>query len=125
MSPLANVLWAALRQRGWDAADLVKVAEVPKQTVSNILNDVNKGAPKVSTLAKLAKALDIPTEQLVIVAAKAQPAGSVTDVTRAAVLLERLPWLSQGIDRIAELDESEFRQWLDFAEYLIHQRGRG
>ena len=125
MSPLANVLWAALRQRGWDATDLVKASGVPKQTVSNILNDVNKGAPKVPTLAKLAKALDIPTEQLVVVAAKTQPAGSVTDVTRAAILLERVPWMAQGIDRIAELSEAEFRQWLDFAEYLIHQRGQG
>lgn len=122
MSPLANVLRAALRQRGWDASDLARESGVPKQTISNILNDVNKGPPLVSTLAKIAKALGMPTEQLVIVAAKAQPAGTVTDVTRAAILLERLPWLSQGIDRIAELSEGQFRQWLDYAEYLLSQK---
>lgn len=125
MSPLANVLWAALRQRGWDASDLVQASGVPKQTISNILNDVNKGAPKLPTIVKIATALEIPPGQLVIVAAKSQPGGDVTDVTRVAVLLERVPWLAQGINRLSELDEDQARQWFDYVEFLIRQREQG
>ena len=120
MSPLSNVLRAAMRQRGWDSATLSAKSGIPKQTLSNILNDKNRGAPEVPTLRKLADALEIDVGQLVLIAGHAtEDRGSNT--ARLAALLDLLPWLGQAIDRIAALPEEEARQYLDYVEYRYRQ----
>ena len=59
MTTLARQLKALRDQQVWTQEELAERSGVPVVTISRIENGYNKGTPRQSTIAKLAKALDV------------------------------------------------------------------
>lgn len=100
-----------MQARFWDEPEMARRAGITKQAVNALVNDkVNE--PKAATLARIAKALGVPLEE-VLVAAGIITAKPDKDprVERAAYLLE------------TGLDDDQIDQALQIIEMLATTRG--
>lgn len=119
-SVLVNVIHAQMARLGIEQVELARRAGVPKQTLSNILNEHT--TPELPTLGKLAKGLDLNLATLIEAAGYTLHGNGASDeVTRLARLLERVPWLMTGVEKLAELPPEKFRELLDYMEFRARQ----
>ncbi|MCG8347783.1 MAG: XRE family transcriptional regulator [Chloroflexales bacterium] len=123
MSALSNFLREQMRRRGWEQKDLSAEAEIPKATVSRLVND-HVQEPELTTLLKLSQALEVPLGQIMELAGfPVQAAGSPeARQTRLIALSENLPWLTPVIEEIAALSPDERESVLTYLEALRNRR---
>ena len=123
-SALINLLNARMSALGLIPATLAAKADMPKQTLSNILKGTSK--PELPQLAKLAGALETPLWKLVEASGYAVGGPLTPDdqTLRLAHLLRDLPWLESGVERMAELSPEEFEDLLTYMEFRSQQRAQ-
>lgn len=120
MSALANHLRKRMRERGWNAAALATQADMPRNTLHNILQG---GRPDPENIKKLAGALRDEPGLLTALAGypvdpDTDPDGRYREIGRR---ISASPWLEERIDDLLRLSESEFR---DLMKYLDFRRGQ-
>jgi DNA-binding Xre family transcriptional regulator len=112
-----------MRRRGWEQKDLSAEAEIPKATVSRLVND-HVQEPELTTLLKLSQALEVPLGQIMELAGfpVQAPGSSEARQTRLIALSENLPWLTPVIEEIAGLSPDERESVLTYLEALRNRR---
>lgn len=94
MSPMDDEIYfpqwlrAKMNEREWGNSDLARAAKIDRQLVSNYLTDKRRN-PDVRILEKIAKALEIPPEEIYQAAGIPLSKQSVDPVTAATIYLMR------------------------------------
>lgn len=122
---LTNYLQDELARRGWSATQLATKAGIPKQTVSNILNNPDL-VPELPTYVALAEGLGISLAFLL------ERAGYTIERLdnpeesnrRIARQIEAFPWLQPIFQWLLDLDPEDRAGVVAYLESVRKQRGR-
>lgn len=109
MENFSEWLWGKLEERNWQAADLARVANISKSSLSNILNNNRSPGPDVCNA--VAQALGIPPEE----------------VFREAGLLPPLPTgdksaVQELLELVKNMPSEDQQEILDYARYRYQKR---
>lgn len=125
-SELGNYLRDEISRRGWTQTRLASEAGLPKQTLSNVINDP-ANTPDLPTLVALAGALNVSLSYLLeragyTVQRTEDPEESTRQLARQ---IEAFPWLQPILTWLVELDLEDRAGVIAYLESLRQQRGRG
>jgi len=87
METLASWIEKKIKTRGWKPADLARRAGIPSSTLSRVLNETRNAGPDVCR--RLARALNVPPEQILRQAGHLPPASPEIEQEEEAVHLLR------------------------------------
>lgn len=123
---LSNYLQDELRRRGWSLTQLANKAGLPKQTVSNVINNPEAN-PELPTYVGLSEALGVSLAFLLERAGYAverldDPEESTRQIARQ---IEAFPWLQPILQWLLDLDPEDRAGVVAYFEALRRQRGRG
>jgi transcriptional regulator with XRE-family HTH domain len=123
VSALASYLRLKMDEKGWDAAQLARKAKVPTTTLHNILHQKNPN-PRPGTLRKLAGALEVSAARLTSLTGYPidDDPEAVERHLRLARLIDSLPWLESGVEKILQLSPEEQEDILDLVERRLVRR---
>jgi transcriptional regulator with XRE-family HTH domain len=122
---LTNYLQDELARRGWSATQLATRAGIPKQTVSNILNNPDL-VPELPTYVSLAEGLGVSLTFLLeragyVVERLDNPEESNRKIARQ---IEAFPWLQPIFQWLLDLDPEDRAGVVAYLESVRRQRGR-
>lgn len=125
VSALASYLRLKMDEKGWDAAQLARKAEVPTTTLHNILHRKDP-RPQPVTIRKLAGALGVSAARLTSLTGYPidDAPGAEERHLRLARLIDSLPWLGVGVEKILQLSPEEQEDILDLIERRLIRRQR-
>lgn len=122
-SKLAAFLRAQLDQRGWSLSEAEARSDVPKTTISQLINKPGT-LPDLTTLVRLSNALEIPLEVLVeqtgITVSRQRT--NVEEQERRLAMLQAVPALLPVLPRIAALPAAQQQAILQYIEFVLEQQ---
>jgi transcriptional regulator with XRE-family HTH domain len=122
---LSNYLRDEMARRGWSLTQLANKAGLPKQTVSNVINNPDAN-PELPTFVGLSEALGISLAFLLeragyTVKRLEDPEESTGQIARQ---IEAFPWLQPILQWLLDLDPEDRAGVAAYLEALRRQRGR-
>jgi transcriptional regulator with XRE-family HTH domain len=125
MTALARRIRERLQELEWTQETLAEHAGLATSSVSDILN--TKRLPRPETLHKLALALNMAEAELTALAGYAIDGAPTLDearLQRLARLLQTLPWLEAGVEKLLQLSDEEQDDILAQIEFRLSRRSR-
>lgn len=121
-SELPAFLRRQIETRGTDASRLARKSGVNKSTLSKLLSN-SEIVPELTTLEKLARALELPLVRL-MVAAGYDPGEGIgpLELEQAAILLDAVPELQEVAHSLASFSPDERGAILAYIRLLEEQR---
>jgi transcriptional regulator with XRE-family HTH domain len=122
---LANYIRERLQGLGWTQKDLAANSGVPAATISRILTRKDY-EPDLSTLARLAVALEAPLWRLIMLAGYpiSAPSDPEEQTRRYQALVESFPWLLPVVEDFAGLTPDDRESLLTYMEAQRLRRER-
>lgn len=120
---LANFIRQWVKSRGMTLTELAVDADIPKTTLSNILNKPHQ-MPDILTLVKLAPALQTDLRTLLELCGIRVEVAASRDAERQklGVMLEAIPWLRDLIGPLATLPPEDQAGVVGYLQWVVDKR---
>jgi transcriptional regulator with XRE-family HTH domain len=123
-SVLVPYLQSEIDQRGWSATDLARKSGITKSNISKLFQNPSR-IPQLTTLGKLARALDVPLPRLIALCGfEMEPDEGAPDAGQVAILFETMPELRQAVGSWSQLSEEYRRALVAYADGLRRQQSQ-
>jgi transcriptional regulator with XRE-family HTH domain len=121
-SGLAPYLRAELNKRGWPDSQLADTAGIDRSTLTNIFKNPDT-TPKLETLDRLAKALQVPLAKLVTLCGFSIEGDDGTNIDeQVSILLDSMPELRGFIAHLAQLRPDDLRVIQAYVDGFLQKR---
>lgn len=120
-SRLSQFLYDELQRRGVSLSDFALQSGIPKQTLSNIINNPSS-KPELATFVRIADGLNMPLWKILEIAGyRIFAPGEEEDSIRLARTVDSFPWLKPILERLLALNPQDRAAVLAFLDsYAAH-----